>query len=273
MWDFLFLGAKTQRCQHIFSCGTLTKVSLYDGRSLRDSTIGVTGCSRIVGERESGYLTRSSFRVVQYFSMRHIRNDKNEIPTCNAPKYGAAANHHQHQQQQPCAKGRRSYCRLNPGTSATISFTALQLRCGGGQNPKKKLWRMNSLSAGNTRHFTTGPTRPRVTLRRDQSPAAQRILPSPKKNTHRGDSRGLPGSRTPRPRHPAPREVPEKHVPPISPVGPTRLEPSSSLAPPVPQNKRQKREHTHRGPPDAPGPKKLGTALEEPIDGRDPGGS
>lgn len=154
-------------------------MSLYDGRSLRDSTIGVTGCSRIVGERESGYLTRSSCRVVQYFSMKHIRNDKNEIPTCNAPKYGAAANHH-HQQQQPCAKGRRSYCRLNPGTSATISFTALQLRCGGGQNPKKKLW-MNSLSAGNTRHFTTGPTRPRVTLRRDQSPAAQRILPSPKK--------------------------------------------------------------------------------------------
>lgn len=150
-----------------------------------------------------------------------------------------------------------------------------------GKKQKKKLELEIFFQLTTPRDLNTGsPLRPRVTVRQDQSPALLRILRAPggkKRRENRGDSRGLPGSRT----QAAPGEREENrararslvsHPHPLAPRAPTRSKPvrSSRLAPPPQAHEGKQR---RRGPSVAPTPrgtKKLGTALGEPIDGRDP---
>lgn len=156
---------------------------------LEDLTTGVTGCS---GESVNASLdTLDSIIFFPGFgcivsSITHIRNDrKNEILTSDS------------RTAQVC------YCfnivtpgspreLTNPGTTPQPRCPLPPLvpvllhpwlRCGG-QNPKKKTKKkmevVNLLSANNTARFKhRSPPAPRVTVRRDQSPATLRILRAP----------------------------------------------------------------------------------------------
>lgn len=50
---FPFFGRKDAKTRAYLFLWDTAQLSLYDGRSLRDLFTGVTGCSRIVGERKS----------------------------------------------------------------------------------------------------------------------------------------------------------------------------------------------------------------------------
>ena len=177
----------------------------------------------------------------------------NEIPTCKA-KNGRGC-----YRQQNRARGAREVLRnKQPGTTATICLPPSFPSRGGGKNPKKELWGENPLTAGNTRHFTAGPHPPRVTVRQGQSPAVLLILLSPE---NRGDSRGCPVLEPPGPGPEKARSPFLPQWPRVSPPprGPPFAPPHSARA--LPSHPRRKED---KGRPDAPGPKKLGTALEEP---------